>query len=309
MRERKLRGVSAFTLIELLVVIAIIGMLLAVLIPALQYAKVQATAVICLANLNGMSKAFVLYSEDNSGDLVGSGTAQWNAWQNQRRPAWDASAPRVPVKNFVAFPQDENHNFRNIRLEDKIRGFQQGGLWPYTENHKLYHCPSDKRHLSPPAGLNPPPPNEIGGYRTYSIGCVVNGYGIGDGWATGEYYALITKMGEFRTPGQKIVFVEEQDGQGYNINTWNIYLDDFSTWKGDPLACTHNERSTMGYADGHAEKRHWVDETTVYLFENQVKWPHSVRYKPGEGEDIRWFIQHYLPGEIRPELRAMMPSF
>jgi len=296
-----------FTLIELLVVIAIIGMLLAVLIPALQYAKVQATSVVCMANLNGMSKAFVLYSENNDGNLVGSGTAGWNAWQNQKRPAWDASAPRVPVKNFVAFPQDENHNFRNIRLEDKIRGFEQGGLWPYVENFKIYHCPSDKRYLSPPTAVNAP--QEIGGYRTYSIGCVVNGYGNGDGWATGEYFALITKMAEFQTPGQKIVFVEEQDGDGYNVNTWNIYLDDFSRWKGDPLACTHNERSTMGYADGHAEKRHWVDKTTIYLFENQIKLGDSGHrpYGPGEGEDVRWFVRHYLPGKIRPELKAMMP--
>ncbi|MBN1817318.1 MAG: type II secretion system protein, partial [Sedimentisphaerales bacterium] len=291
----------------LLVVIAIIGILLSVLVPALQYAKVQATAAICLANLNGLSKAWVLYANNNDDNIVGSGTDGWDAWQTMGYPAWNPTGT-IRKKNFVAFPQDENHNFRNISLQDEIRGLEQGGLWPYAENEKVYHCPSDKRYLSPPTQINAP--NEKGGYRTYSMGCPMNGYASNSGnWMTGEYYACVYKTMEIRNPGQKIVFVEEQDGQGYNINTWNIYLNIANRWPGDPLACTHNKRSTLGFADGHAEKRMWEDETNIYLFENNIKNSTSYPYKPEEGVDLGWFVRRYIPGTIRPELKAMMPDY
>ncbi|MBN1125419.1 MAG: prepilin-type N-terminal cleavage/methylation domain-containing protein [Sedimentisphaerales bacterium] len=297
-----------FTLIELLVVIAIIGILLSILIPALNYAKVQATAAVCLANLNGLSKAWVLYANNNDDNIVGSGTSGWDAWQDMGYPAWAPTGTRRK-KNFVAFPQDENHAFRNLSIQDEIRGLEQGGLWPYAESEKVYHCPSDKRYLNPPTNTNVSQ-LEKGGYRTYSIGCPMNGYSIDSGnWMTGEYYACVYKTIEIRSPGHKIVFVEEQDGDGYNVNTWNIYLNVAGRWPGDPLACTHNERSTLGYADGHAEKRHWVDETTIYLFENNIKNSSSHPYKANEGEDLRWFVRRYIPGAIRPELKAMMPNY
>ncbi len=294
---------KAFTLIELLVVIAIVAILLSVLIPALNYAKIQATAAICLANLSGLCKTYVLYAEDNDSFIVGAATYQANGWQSHGYPAWAPTTTKM-VRNFVAFPQDEAGNYRNnMFIEDEFRGLKRGGLWAYAESEKIFHCPSDKRHLRPPASGGA----GKGGFRSYSIGCPYNGYASGEGWATGEYYACVYRMNEIITPGSKIVFVEEQDPDGWNVNTWNIFLNDASRWPGDPLACTHNQRSTLGFADGHAEKHQWQDATNVKVFEQQLKNTTAYPYTASEGQDLGWFVRHYLPRI--PDARLVLPQY
>jgi prepilin-type N-terminal cleavage/methylation domain-containing protein/prepilin-type processing-associated H-X9-DG protein len=62
---------SAFTLIELLVVIAIIALLAAIAIPVFGTAMEKARGAQCLANLNQIGKAFVLYLNDNDDDFFG----------------------------------------------------------------------------------------------------------------------------------------------------------------------------------------------------------------------------------------------
>ncbi len=64
---------SAFTLIELLVVIAIIALLMGILIPALQKARKQASAAVCLSNIHGTMLAVNTYTHTYDGCLPRSG--------------------------------------------------------------------------------------------------------------------------------------------------------------------------------------------------------------------------------------------
>ena len=61
------RHKRAFTLIELLVVIAIIGILAAMLLPALNKAREKGRSAVCISNLHQICVGIHLYTDDNDG--------------------------------------------------------------------------------------------------------------------------------------------------------------------------------------------------------------------------------------------------
>ncbi len=64
--RRRLPSLRGFTLIELLVIIAIIGILMAILLPALHKARTRAYEGVCLGNLRQINMALAAYANDES---------------------------------------------------------------------------------------------------------------------------------------------------------------------------------------------------------------------------------------------------
>ena len=81
---------TGFTLIELLVVIAIIGILAALLLPALAAVKVRGLRTQCASNMRQLGLGFPMFANDNEDMLPPAGWANGNDTSPGTQISWDS---------------------------------------------------------------------------------------------------------------------------------------------------------------------------------------------------------------------------
>jgi prepilin-type N-terminal cleavage/methylation domain-containing protein len=239
----------AFTLIELLVVIAIIGILAALLLPALTKGKSKAQGLVCLSNHRQLCLAWRLYSEDNHDWLLFASEDPTNL----------ATAGAAWVTGTLDFNPAVRANW------DPSLTIEKSPMWPYCGNsHAIWKCPSDRSRVVVDGVPRPR-------VRSMSMNLFLGAWGGTDGnWGSVfSDYKFYRKQSDLSDPGPTSIFVfldmrEDSIDMG-NFGTRMAGWPDQPSLYGfyDLPGFYHHYACGFSFADGHSEIRRWRDSRTM----------------------------------------------
>ncbi len=173
----KTRGASGFTLVELLVVIAIIGILVALLLPAIQAAREAARRTQCINQIRQITLALQNHHDSKKGFPPGV----LNNIVNNNLDLF--TYPRVTWMMHTFPYMEEGAVFGAFNL--KVPQGCSGGIWLDPVNYAAVHasvsvllCPSDGEgdlyHHHPGCGGDPARGNYAGFFGNVSMGGVLD---------------------------------------------------------------------------------------------------------------------------------------
>jgi prepilin-type N-terminal cleavage/methylation domain-containing protein/prepilin-type processing-associated H-X9-DG protein len=259
---------SAFTLIELLVVLSIIALLAALLLPALQGARSQASKTECGTKLYYLGLALAEYTTEWDGCVPPNGVI----FPKQGPGTWPSGMP-----DLVSEP--------NMQRWD----LPYGALWKsMNQNRAGYICKQDDLSRGVPGQLvrdnagtisvipaSGGPPAGARGYWSYSVNTVLNSDGRfrenfsprGVSSTTNQPWIDPLKPGDnnqVHHPADFICFIEESSSVKTNeASRFNDEVfDPIGYNEGDRLTTRHNNGGNVGFGDRHVE---WFNAT---LFNN-----------------------------------------
>jgi len=238
--------------VELLVVISVLGLLLAILMPALAAARSQARGVACRSNVRQLVLANLGYAMENDGFYV---PAAKDMWDNAGQHRWHG------VRASLADPFDP----------------AGGPLVAYLAEGHVKECPG-RPHVTAEGGWNTNFERGSGGYgyNMAYLGSRLWDAGLAGPYAFRQAYSRTTSSGEIASPGQTLMFADAAMATGEaSLIEYSFAEPPFAVFAGQVLAdfrmspsihFRHDAHASVGWADGHVGPKRMADEETTNAY-------------------------------------------
>ncbi len=303
MRVRRLQSEASgsspggFSLLELLTVVALIGILAALLVPALNRAKSTGSAVRCLQQKQQLGIAFQMYVQDNDDRIVPNMTGV-----NANLPSLQSAAESSPryswAGGWLDYSQSPlNTNTSVLIRHDPTRGMFGGMLGTYIKDARIFRCPEDRSTVTLIG-------KKIPRARSVSMNYLVDGSSRtaiprnspDQLMAVNSGYLVYRRISDFRllSPSRAWTIIDEHAD---SIND-GVFLVDVANRAqvDDWVGAYHRNGTGVAFADGHTEMHVWKTRAKVFGDQAVVQpvaqmTPTSVSLSnPDVAADWKWLL-------------------